>query len=93
MSSSATSETLSVTENEFQGWIREVVREVVREELRSWRDVAEMYVTSSVISKSPGTFGDILDTEFFGMWRERGDLPDSLILARSLREQAWRRDQ
>ncbi len=92
MSSNATSDTLSVTKDEFQGWLREVVREVLREELRPWRDVAEMYISASVI-KSPGTFGDVLETEFFGMWRERDDLPDSSVWARSLREKAWRRGQ
>lgn len=92
MSSNATPETLSITKDEFQGWLREVVREVLREELRPWRDVVEMFGASSII-QSPGTFGDVLDTEFFGMWRERGDLPDSSVLARSLREQAWSRGQ
>lgn len=90
MSSNATSETLSVTKDEFQGWLREVVREVLREELRPWRDVAEMYIKPGV-GKPPGMLGDVLETEFFGMWRERDDMPDSSVLARSLREKAWRR--
>jgi len=37
------------------------------------------------------TLGDLRASEFFGMWRERTDLPDSPALARTLREQAWKR--
>ncbi|MGC9397190.1 MAG: GNAT family N-acetyltransferase [Anaerolineae bacterium] len=39
-------------------------------------------------SNPPGTLGDILETEFFGMCHERDDVPDSSALARALREQA-----
>lgn len=37
------------------------------------------------------TLGDLRTSEFFGMWRDRTDLPDSPDLARTLREQAWER--
>jgi hypothetical protein len=37
------------------------------------------------------TLGDLRTSEFFGMWRDRTDLPDSPTLARTLREQAWKR--
>ena len=37
------------------------------------------------------TLGDLRTSEFFGMWRDRTDLPDSPVLARTLREQAWKR--
>ena len=30
-------------------------------------------------------------SDYFGMWRDRTDLPDSPALARMLREQAWKR--
>jgi hypothetical protein len=42
-------------------------------------------------SKSRRTLGDLRASEFFGMWRDRTDLPDSPTLARTLREQAWKR--
>jgi hypothetical protein len=35
--------------------------------------------------------GDLRTSEFFGMWRDREDLPDSPILARKLRAEAWSR--
>jgi len=76
MSSTVTSTTLSETKQEFQDWIREVVREVLCEELHPWWDFAARYIASST-GKSPGMLGDVLETELFGMWRERDDLPDS----------------
>jgi hypothetical protein len=39
------------------------------------------------------TLGDLRASEFFGMWRDRTDLPDSPTLARTLRERAWYRSQ
>jgi len=38
------------------------------------------------------TLGDLQTSEFFGMWRDRTDMPDSPALARALREQAWKRN-
>jgi hypothetical protein len=35
------------------------------------------------------TLGAVLGSEFFGMWRERADLPSSPELARQLRTRAW----
>ena len=40
---------------------------------------------------APRTRGDLLDSEFFGMWAERDDLGDSVEFARNLRETVWRR--
>lgn len=37
------------------------------------------------------TFGDFLHSEYFGMWRDRDDIGDSVEYARRLREQAWKR--
>ena len=37
------------------------------------------------------TFGDFLDSEFVGMWKDRTDITDSVAFARHLREEAWRR--
>ena len=40
-------------------------------------------------SKTSATFGDLLSSEFFGMWRDRADIADSLEFARKLRSKAW----
>jgi hypothetical protein len=44
-------------------------------------------------SKPHHTLGDLRTSPFFGMWRDRTDLPDSPTLARTLREQAWKHPQ
>lgn len=38
-----------------------------------------------------GTFGDFAHSEFFGMWKDRTDIKDSVEFARELRDRAWRR--
>ena len=45
-------------------------------------------VSAQVTSR---TFGDFLDSEFVGMWKDRTDIADSATFARHLREEAWRR--
>ena len=40
-------------------------------------------------SMTSTTFGDLLSSEFFGMWRDRADIEDSLKFARKLRSEAW----
>ncbi len=35
--------------------------------------------------------GDLLTSEFFGMWKDREDISDSASYARELREKAWQR--
>lgn len=37
------------------------------------------------------TLGDLAQSEFFGMWRDRQDMEDSVEFARKLREEAWSR--
>jgi hypothetical protein len=37
------------------------------------------------------TLGEFLQSEFFGMWRDRTDIADSAEFARQLRIQAWSR--
>jgi hypothetical protein len=37
------------------------------------------------------TLGDLLNSEFFGMWADREDITDSAEYARGLRDEAWRR--
>jgi hypothetical protein len=39
------------------------------------------------------TLGDLLASEFVGMWQDRDDIDDSADFARHLRETAWRRDE
>lgn len=48
-------------------------------------------VVSSVAAPKSSTLGDLLNSEFFGMWRDRTDISDSIDFARELRSQAWKR--
>ena len=34
---------------------------------------------------------DLLQSEFFGMWKDRSDIDDSVSFARQLRNEAWSR--
>jgi len=40
-------------------------------------------------SKDSATFGDLLSSEFFGMWRDRADIESSLKFAQKLRSEGW----
>lgn len=40
---------------------------------------------------TPLTFGDLLMSEFFGMWRDRADIEDSAEFAQKLRAESWKR--
>lgn len=40
---------------------------------------------------STSTLGELAASEFFGMWRDREDIPDSTAFARELRESGWKR--
>ena len=48
-------------------------------------------VVSSSAPIMPSTLGDLLNSEFFGMWRDRTDIADSLKFAEELRSQGWKR--
>jgi hypothetical protein len=39
------------------------------------------------------TLGDLLASEFFGMWQDRDDIDDSVAFARRLRAAAWQRSE
>ena len=39
------------------------------------------------------TLGDLLKSEFFGMWKDRDDIDDSSAFAPRLRETAWQRTE
>ena len=49
-----------------------------------------LVVSSSAAPKS-STLGDLLSPEFFGLWRDRTDIPSSIDFARELRSQGWKR--
>ena len=49
-----------------------------------------------VTVSSPGpstasTFGDLVNSAFFGMWRNRADIEDTAEFANRLRSEAWKR--
>lgn len=48
-------------------------------------------VISSAAAHAPHTLGDMLHSEFFGMWQDRDDIDDSADFARQLRAKAWSR--
>jgi hypothetical protein len=48
-------------------------------------------VIASRAAASTRTLGDLLRSEFFGMWRSRPDIGDSAEFARRLRAEAWSR--
>lgn len=44
-------------------------------------------------NKRGKTLGDLLRSEFFGMWQDRTDIENGIIFAHQLRENAWKRTQ
>ncbi|MEK7784335.1 MAG: hypothetical protein AAB658_02770 [Chloroflexota bacterium] len=48
-------------------------------------------VVASRANKVANTLGDLLHSEFFGMWKDRADIEDSAEFARRLRAEAWSR--
>lgn len=48
-------------------------------------------VVASRITTEVHTLGDLLQSDFFGMWQERTDIGDNAEFARHLRDVAWRR--
>ncbi len=52
---------------------------------------AELVVVIAPRAARVRTLGDLARSEFFGMWRDRTDMDDSLEYARRLRTEAWRR--
>ncbi len=48
-------------------------------------------VVASKASAALHTLGDLMGSEFFGMWRDRSDIDDSADFARRLRIEAWGR--
>jgi hypothetical protein len=52
---------------------------------------AELLVVVSCGDGRAQTLRDLLNSEFFGMWRDREDIQDSVEFAANLRREAWRR--
>lgn len=48
-------------------------------------------VVSSPVPAKNRTLGDFATSEFFGMWRDRTDIIDSVQFARQLRSDGWKR--
>jgi len=48
-------------------------------------------VVSSSRRESACALGDLANSEFFGMWRDRADIDDSFRFARKLRSEGWKR--
>ena len=46
---------------------------------------------SSSVRRSASTLGDLADSEFFGIWRDRPDIADSAQCAHDLRPEGWER--
>ena len=50
---------------------------------------AIVIIVSPSGSSTSATFSDLLNSEFLGMWRDRGDIGDSSEFARKLRSEGW----
>ncbi|MBI3788541.1 MAG: hypothetical protein HY276_09855 [Ignavibacteriales bacterium] len=54
---------------------------------------AEMEIRVTPSEEKILTVGDFLRSEFFGMWRNRTDIEDSVEFAQRLRAEAWSRGE
>ena len=50
---------------------------------------AIMITVSPIRPTDSATFDDLLTSEFFGMWRHRADMEDSVEFAQKLRSEGW----
>ena len=48
-------------------------------------------VVSSAARPETLTLGEFADSEFFGAWRDRADITDSVDFARDVRVEGWKR--
>ena len=48
-------------------------------------------VVSSAAIPQGSALGELANSEFFGMWRDRADIVDSFRFAQDLRTQGWKR--
>ncbi len=70
----------------YQELAAEIIRLPVAERLAVEEVEAVLRARLSVY-----TLGDLLHSEFFGIWKDREDIDDSVEFARALRDSAWRR--
>ena len=54
---------------------------------------AEIEIRVTSVEEKLPTLGDLLDSEFFGMWSDRTDIQNSVEFARELRKKAWSRGE
>ena len=52
---------------------------------------AEIVIVVASRATPAHTLGDFVHSPFFGMWRDRDDIGDSVEFARRLRAEAWSR--
>jgi hypothetical protein len=50
-----------------------------------------MLIVASQTPAELATLGDLANSEFFGMWRDRQDIENNANFARDLRKEAWSR--
>ena len=48
-------------------------------------------VVSSAANPGVSTLGELAESEFFGVWKDRPDITDSLQFAHGLRSEGWKR--
>lgn len=48
-------------------------------------------VVSSEAHAGGSTLGELAESKFFGMWRDRSDIADNSNFARDLRSEGWKR--
>ena len=56
-------------------------------------EVIVVFAPTETASERHSTLGELRESEFFGMWGDRDDLPASSTLARTLREETWKRSE
>jgi hypothetical protein len=92
MTQASPTDVIHIEKKELKELLREIVREVLREELNRFPPIhKEEQATAPSQATASSTLGALYNSEFFGMWRDREDLPDSSILAREWRDKAWRK--
>jgi hypothetical protein len=52
---------------------------------------AEIVVVVSSSASAARNAGEFAASEFFGMWKDRSDITDSVEFARELRSEGWKR--
>ncbi len=77
---------------ELRGEVRDFVEFILAKQNRPDGYSLHQDWAGDLRKSTESTLGALLESEFFGMWRERADLPASPELARQLRTRAWERE-